>query len=154
MLAEMNVLHGKGQLTPAQAAFMSATKPPVELFDLRSDPHEVYNLADDTRYAQVKAELMAALDNWRQNVIHDQGVSPAFRAQGVFPDTCPNSTVAEWVNLNGTNYDFNTHGWPAWYPTRTLPEWEKARALWEPYVFRKPLAKVRRPVIPHTVKAK
>lgn len=154
MLAEMNVLNLKGQLTPAQAAFMTPTKPGVELFDLRNDPHEVHNLADDTRFAQVKTKLLAELDNWRKNVIHDQGVAAEFRARDVFPNTCPNSTVAEWVNLNGANFDFNTHGWPAWYPTRTLEEWEKVRALWEPYVFRKPSEKVARPVIPYTAKAK
>jgi len=154
MLAEMNVLHRKGQLTPTQAAFMATTKPPIELFDLRNDPHEVHNLADDTRYAQVKAELLAELDNWRKNVIDDQAVSKAFCARDLFPKACPKATVAEWVNLNGANFDFNTYGWPAWYPTRSLEEWEKARALWEPYVFRGASEKVPRPAIPHTAKAK
>jgi hypothetical protein len=48
------------------------------------------------------------------------------------------------------NHDFNTYGWPAWHPTRTLQEWEKARALWVSYVFREPGRNVDRPVISHS----
>jgi N-sulfoglucosamine sulfohydrolase len=136
MLAELNVMNMKGQLTPEQAAFLAPCKPEIELFDLRSDPHEVKNLADDPDYTEVKAKLLAELENWRKNVIDDQGVSPDFRARGQFPATCPTSTVDKWVEANGVEYDFNKFGWPAWYPTRTLQEWERVRALWTPYVFR------------------
>lgn len=152
MLAEMNVLNLKGKLTPEQAAFLAPSKPEVELFDLRRDPHEVHNVADDPAYAQVKKELLAELQNWRDNVIHDQGVSEDFRAVGVFPQKCPLSTVDAWVKANAGKYDFNKYGWPAWYPTRTLEEWEKARALWEPYVFRGPTENVPRPQISHSKK--
>jgi N-sulfoglucosamine sulfohydrolase len=40
--------------------------------------------------------------------------------------------------------------WPPWYPTRTLEEWEKARAVWVHYVFREPGKDVDRPVISHS----
>lgn len=151
-LAEMNVLHLKGLLTPEQAAFMARQKPEVELFDLRSDPHEVRNVAEDPAYAGVKANLLAKLDRWRKEVIFDQGVSAEFRGDGVFPKECPTSTVGEWVDQHVAEHDFTTYGLPSWYPTRTLEEWERARALWEPYVFRKPGEKRTRPVIPFTKK--
>lgn len=150
VLAEMNVLYLQGKLTPAQAAFFAPTKPEVELFDLRNDPHEVNNVADDPAYAEVKAELLAALEEWRENVIHDQGVSEEFRALNVFPPERPTDTVDEWVVANGSRYDFNTFGWPAWYPTRTLAEWQRAREAWEPYVFRGPTDRVPRPSIAHS----
>ncbi len=153
-LAEMNVLNLKGLLTLEQAAFMASNKPEIELFDLRTDPHEVHNLADDPAYAKVKAELLSELENWRTNVIKDQGVSDEFRAVDVFPESCPTPTVGEWVNANSKSYDFKKNGSPGWYPTRTLEEWEKARALWEPYVFRGPSEEVPRPTIPHTKKKK
>jgi len=82
MLAELNVLNLRGKLTPEQAAFLAPTKPVVELYDLRSDPHELKNLASDRDYATVKAEMLAELDRWRKEVIHDQGVSKEFRALG------------------------------------------------------------------------
>ena len=147
VLAEMNVLNLQGKLTPAQAKFFASSKPVVELFDLKSDPHEVNNVADDPNYASVKKTMLAELDAWRQNVIEDQGVSEEFRAQGVFPTDCPLPTVDAWVQENRGKYDFEKHGWPAWYPTRTLAEWENARQLWQPYVFRAVDAKVPRPTI-------
>jgi N-sulfoglucosamine sulfohydrolase len=153
-LAEMNVLNLQGKLTPQQAAFMAESKPEIELFDLRKDPHEVNNVADDPKYAGVKTELLAELDAWRTSVIKDQGVSADFRAKGIFPASCPTPTVGEWVGLNTKNYDFSKYGSPPWYPTRTLEEWKKARALWEPYVFRGPSETVPRPVIPFTKKEK
>ncbi len=152
VLAEMNVMNLKGQLTPQQAGFFAPRKPEVELFDLRRDPHEVSNLADDPAQAEIKAELLAELAKWRKEVIDDQGVSEDFRADGIFPDSCPAPTVDEWVAANWGNYDFNKYGWPAWYPTRPLEEWEKARAKWEPYVMRSPEEKVSRPVLSHSRK--
>ena len=153
-LAELNVLNLEGKLTPEQAAFMAPNKPQIELFDLRKDPHEVDNVADDPAYAEVKAELLGELEIWRKEVIHDQGVTTEFRAAGIFPDKCPTPTVGEWVERNAKNYNFSKSGSPAWYPTRTLEEWKKARALWEPYVFRSPTEKVPRPVISFTKKKK
>jgi uncharacterized sulfatase len=154
MLAAMNVLNLKGQLTPAQANFLAPSKPEIELFDLRSDPHEVNNVADDPKYAKIKAELLVQLTHWRENVILDKGVSEAFRAEDIFPASCPTTTVDEWVAANTKNYDFGKHGWPAWYPTRSLEEWEKARALWEPYVFREPSEAYPRPKIVNSAPAK
>ncbi|MGI9472187.1 MAG: sulfatase family protein [Rubripirellula sp.] len=149
VLAEMNVLNLQGKLTPPQAAFFAATKPEIELFDLRVDPHEVTNVANDPEFAGVKATLLAELQDWREHVIRDKGVSDEFRAIGVFPASCPTPVMDDWVEANSENYDFNLHGWPAWYPTRTLPEWEKARKAWEDYVFRDPTATVGRPAIVH-----
>ncbi len=117
VLAELNVLNLKGELPPEQAAFMASAKPEFELFDMKNDPFEINNLADDSDFAEVKAELLKELNNWRENVINDKGVTAEFRAGG----------------------------WPADYPTRTLQEWEDMLELWQPYVFREPGRKVIRP---------
>lgn len=151
-LAEMNVLNLQGKLTSEQAAFMAPSKPEVELFDLRSDPHEVHNVADHPQYADVKAEMLAKLQKWRDEVIHDSGVSDVFRAKDIFPATCPTPTVGEWVQDNAKNYDLNTTGVPGWYPTRTLEEWQKVRDLWQDWVFRSPDSHMKRPVIPFAAK--
>ncbi len=152
-LAELNVLNLEGRLTPEQAAFMSPSKPPVELFDLRTDPHEVHNVADDRKYAEVKSELLAKLNRWRKEVIHDQGVSKEFRAEGVFPPKRPaDQTVGQWAVANAGEFDFQENGIPGWYPTRTLEQWREVRSIWEPWVFRDPNSKMKRPVIPYTKK--
>lgn len=153
-LAEMNILQLEGRLNKVQSLFLRPTKPKFELFDLRKDSYEVNNLADDPAYAEVKAELLAELEKWRKEVIRDQGVSNVFRASKIFPEVCPNSTVGEWVDNNSDDFDFFQSGFPSWYPTRTLEEWKKVRAMWNPWVFRAPDSKMKRPVIPHTVKKK
>lgn len=147
MLAEMNVMNLKGQLTPEQGLFFASTKPKIELFDLSKDPFELKNLADDPKYAQIKEELLAELQNWRTNVIKDEGVLQQFRAVDVFPKKNPYSTLDEWTFKNQNNYDFKKTGWPSWYPTRTLKEWENVRAQWEPYVTREANEVVPRPDI-------
>ncbi len=149
VLAEMNVLNIQGKLTAEQAAFFAPRKPDVELFDLQTDPHEVRNVADDPKYQKVRRDLLASLNQWRVNEIDDLGVSSDFRARGVFPTNRPDVSVDDWVAANKGDYDFNRFGWPAWYPTRSLGQWQAARDAWEPYVFREPTAKVDRPVLVH-----
>ena len=147
LLAEMNVLNLQGKLTPEQAAFFAPTKPEIELFNLNNDPHELHNLASDPAYAKVKAELLAELDLWRKNVIKDTGVSKDFRAVGVFPDAPPNVNVENWVAANEAKYDFEKSGYPGWYPTRTLAEWQQVRTNWEAWVFRAPDSKMAVPTV-------
>lgn len=117
VLALLNVLNLKGELPPEQAAFMSASKPEFELFDLKNDPYELKNLADDPAYSEVKAELLSELNNWRENVIKDKGLTEEFR--------------------NG--------GWQSTYPTRSLEEWERVLDVWQDWVFRDPDSKINRP---------
>ena len=147
MLAEMNLLHQQDKLTPVQALFFAATKPSIELFDLQKDPHEINNVADDPNYTDVKAELLKQLTNWRETVINDTGVSNDFRGEGKFPESCPAETVDQWVRSNKNKFDFKRFGVPAWYPTRTLEQWQSVRDQWEPYVFRKPNNDMKRPKI-------
>lgn len=147
MLAEMNVMYLKGELTTEQAQFFALTKPVFELFDLEKDPFELNNLADNPEYAEVKGEMLAELNNWRSNVIKDQGVADEFQALEIYPKKNPETTVDEWVFKNQENYNFKKTGWPDWYPTRTLKEWEEVRMRWEPYVMRGADAEVSRPHI-------
>lgn len=102
VLALLNVMHLRGELTPVQDRFMQPTKPVEELYDLRNDPYETRNLANDPAYSDVKARLKEALADWR-DMVGDEGVTEEFR-QG---------------------------GWPADYPTRSREEWEAKLAEWE-----------------------
>ncbi len=147
ILSEMNVLNLKGKLTPSQAAFFAPMKPEVELFDLRNDSHEVNNVADDPKYAKIRATLQAELQEWRTRVIHDKGVSDDFRGTNIFPEKCPIDSVDAWVVENAAKYDFKKYGLPGWYPTRSLAEWQKAHEKWIPYVFREAGEEVPRPAI-------
>ena len=155
MLAAMSAMHLRGELTPEQAVFFAAKKPDIELFDLKNDPFEVNNVSDDPAYAATKAELLAALTDWRENVIHDQGVTDEFRGVGQFPESLRGSMSADqWVLENRDSVDFDRYGWPQWYPTRTLEQWEEAVEKWKPYVFRGPTETVERPAVAHLPKKK
>jgi arylsulfatase A-like enzyme len=120
VLALLNVMNMKGELTPEQTLFMAPSKPEFELFDLRIDPWEVINVADDPAYAETKEKLLAELNNWREHVIYDKGVSEEFRYGG----------------------------WPANYPTKTLKEWEETLELFKPWVFRAPGVEMEHPFYP------
>ncbi|WP_277476631.1 sulfatase [Catalinimonas alkaloidigena] len=116
VLALLNVLHLKGELSAEQARFMAATKPEFELYDLENDPYELNNLADDPAHQETRAELLEALNQWRIS-INDEGVSESFREGG----------------------------WEATYPGRTLEEWEERLEQFRPWVFREPTEEVDHP---------
>ncbi|MCA9268314.1 MAG: sulfatase, partial [Planctomycetales bacterium] len=106
VLALLNVMHMKGELNPVQDRFMADHKPPVELYDLRSDPFETVNLAGDPKYAEAEKQLAALLTNWRQET-GDQDPSDEFRRGG----------------------------WSPKYPTHSLEQWEGILAKWEKQLF-------------------
>lgn len=117
-LAMLNLMNLKGELTPGQAKFMATSKPEIELYDLRKDPFELQNVADDPDYASVKAEMLAILAEWRTS-IHDPGVSEEFRRGG----------------------------WPSVFPTRSIAEWEQIVGQWEKWLFSIPYSKAEFPKI-------
>lgn len=75
VLQELKDLHKAGKLTPAQELFMAPHRPAEELYDLKADPHEIHNLANDPKYEARRKEMAAILDNWIKET-HDQGETP------------------------------------------------------------------------------
>lgn len=67
-------LHEAGEIDPP-ASFYWQPKPPIELYDLEQDPHEVRNLAYDPEYQDVRKRLMDALHE-HQETIRDLGFLP------------------------------------------------------------------------------
>ncbi|MEM9985198.1 MAG: sulfatase [Bacteroidota bacterium] len=68
-------LYQAGKLTAAQAKYWQASKPVEELFDLRTDPHEIQNLADDPAYQSVLRAHRDTLEAWVE-ASDDQGQYP------------------------------------------------------------------------------
>ncbi len=62
----LNVLDKQNRLTSEQQYFMSPTKPVYELFDVKNDPDQVYNIADS--HPELVAELEKILEDWRKQV--------------------------------------------------------------------------------------
>jgi hypothetical protein len=63
-----------GNLTAIQSAFFEP-RDPVELYDVRKDPHCVVNLADQPEFTEKLEELSNALTNWQVEQ-HDAGLIP------------------------------------------------------------------------------
>ena len=49
-------------------------RPAEELYDLKNDPHEMDNVAGDSRYAAAKARLRAVLDRWMRDTADPRAV--------------------------------------------------------------------------------
>jgi arylsulfatase A-like enzyme len=64
VLTLMQVMQEKGELTAEQARFMAADRPVEELYDLRHDPFELTNLADQKAYRGKLNELRDILNDW------------------------------------------------------------------------------------------
>ena len=73
---EMLKLHASDALPAPAAGPFQAPRPPEELYDLQSDPHELNNVIDDPALAEVLSELRRALDQWSE-AIGDPGVQGA-----------------------------------------------------------------------------
>lgn len=71
----MKKLHAEGKLTPAQARLLEPRRPVEELYDLKSDPHEVHNLAESPQHQEILKQMRLALDRWMLE-IDDRGRFP------------------------------------------------------------------------------
>jgi N-sulfoglucosamine sulfohydrolase len=65
----------QGKLTDAQKPFMADRRPEEELYDLKSDPHEIRNLAADGGHRQLLEKMRGELDQWIADT-QDQGAIP------------------------------------------------------------------------------
>jgi arylsulfatase A-like enzyme len=74
-LSVLRDLHRRGQLNAAQSLFLAPRKPEFELYDLRRDPHEVHNLAEDRAAQPLLADLRRRLAGWAEET-HDRGSLP------------------------------------------------------------------------------
>ena len=75
IMREWRRLDAAGKLNAEQALFMRDEKPAEEFYDLKTDPHELHNLADDQQHASTRQKMSDSLDAWMLS-IRDLGVAP------------------------------------------------------------------------------
>ena len=63
-MRELRRVHQAGDLSADAEKFFAPTKPVEELYDTEADPHQVHNLADDPKYADVLKRLRQAHFDW------------------------------------------------------------------------------------------
>ncbi len=72
IIIAMRAANAAGELDEVQQLLFAPTRPKEELYDLKNDPLEVNNLADDPKYAKRLESLSKRLDNWIKRT-KDQG---------------------------------------------------------------------------------
>ncbi|MFB3828470.1 MAG: sulfatase-like hydrolase/transferase [Bryobacteraceae bacterium] len=75
IMQELRRVHGEGKLRPEAEQFMAGRKPPEELYDLQTDPHEVRNLAKSPAHRKELERLRKAHNEWMDR-IGDVGLIP------------------------------------------------------------------------------
>ena len=74
VLTLMELMKEKRQLDEAQLPFMAATRSGEELYDLKNDPYELNNLADDEGYGEVLSAMRNTLAGYVEKC--DKGQYP------------------------------------------------------------------------------
>lgn len=64
IMQEMMRLDAEGKLNPDQKKWMAETRPAEELYDVKVDPFQLSNLANDPKFKTVLAEMRLQQDNW------------------------------------------------------------------------------------------
>jgi N-sulfoglucosamine sulfohydrolase len=102
IMQELLRLHEKDSLNEYQGQWFRGSKPEEELFDTRSDPHELNNLAKDPSYSRKLAELRRECDSWMTR-INDMGKIPEKEILEIFwPDRIqPVTEAPEFSVHNG-----------------------------------------------------
>lgn len=76
ILITLRKLHDEGTLSDMQERILfSPTRPKEELYDLRTDPHELTNLADDPEYFATMEAMRNRLEMWIEKT-GDKGAKP------------------------------------------------------------------------------
>ncbi len=133
IMQELYRLRDKGRLSYEQALWFRSRKPPEELFDTQTDPHELHNLAEDPRYRAKLLELRRALDDWLQThedlcLLPEKELLKRFWPEGRQPQTAaPRLTQTQ----NRIALECPTEGASIGY--QIFPAGEAPPASWEVY---------------------
>jgi arylsulfatase A-like enzyme len=88
IMQELRQLAAQGKLAGAQQFFAKQTKPMEELYDTRTDPHEINNLAASSEYRQILEQMRRVSREWVADT-RDLGFLPEaemhIRAKGITP---------------------------------------------------------------------
>ena len=113
------ILKARGELTQAQTHFLEPCRPAEELYDLKADPHEVHNLAEDTAHASTLTALRNRLDDWE--VLHgDRGATP--EPPQVLAQEARNMQInyAKRMEARGLSADITPDDYLAWWERELL----------------------------------
>ena len=115
----MQELYSHDQLDSIQRRFFLEERPAEELYDLRNDPYEIYNLAADPQYAQVVEKYAQILEDWIKET-NDQGQYPEHEEGlklmlGIWGDHAINNEYDQlrerYPDLAGSQFYLKSEAW-------------------------------------------
>ncbi|MBJ2173605.1 sulfatase [Aureibaculum sp. A20] len=80
IVKDLKKAHEEGKLTPYQEKHWFGVRPVEELYDLKADPDEMNNLAENPEFSKVLLEHRTVLENWIKDT-DDKGQYPEDAAQ-------------------------------------------------------------------------
>ena len=119
VLTLMQVMQQRGELTPAQARFMAATRPPEELYYLPEDPYEINNLADDPAHRDKLVELRQVLDAWLAEV--DMASYPEDSAAVAYAQQDMQQNFEERMKKEGLSSDISDEDFLQYWEEQLTP---------------------------------
>jgi hypothetical protein len=133
-MQELLRLRDAGALDPEEAQWFRESKPPEELFDTESDPHELHNLAGEPEYAEKLDELRSEYERWAAEV-PDYGLMPeAEYLASIWPDGSQPSTAAPVASWSGDELALSSNTEGASMGYQVLYPGEEPGTRWEVYV--------------------
>jgi len=115
----MKQLHEEGNLDSIQDRFMSDYRPAEELYDIKNDPFEINNLAENPAYGKTLQKYAAILDSWIDNT-DDQGQYPEREEDlklmlGIWGKNAINPEFdnlrVKYPDLEGSLWESKNQGW-------------------------------------------
>jgi arylsulfatase A-like enzyme len=88
----MRKLNEEGKLNEAQQLFFEPVKPAEELYDLKNDPQELHNLAEDSHYSFVLKKMRKETVEYDQQTVSNSSV--------FHPDAAVSVELLEWVKTD------------------------------------------------------
>jgi hypothetical protein len=94
IMQEMWRMHMAGELNEVQSLMFQTNRPVEELYDTRTDPYEIENLADNPVYTLELAHLRRALDEWLVEVGDLGKAAESEMVRSWYPDGVQPKTAA------------------------------------------------------------
>lgn len=99
MMNRLVEMHDNGMLNKEQELWFRQEKPTKELYDIKSDPFQLKNLANDSKYARVLEQMGKKLVKWQKR-IDDKGFTPEGE---MVREMWPNLVQAQTLKPEGKN---------------------------------------------------
>lgn len=99
VLTLLEIMKKKGMLNEAQMPFMQDSRPAEELYDLRADPFEIHDLANDPDYADTLSVYRGILQEWIKRF--DKGTYPEDTAEINYARNLMRNEYEKWMESIG-----------------------------------------------------